>query len=234
MTRRAGPPAFDGEGLSSEDVERLSSAAEELHGYVRATDLEPRDELRARIMAVLADEPTPAPLTAMASAARDRRAAGLISALRDLWRVALSGGRPILVRLPAALAVLVLAGSVGGVSVLAAAGAWTVLHPQPTVTPTPSGNPGPVVTPTVQPGASDGPMMTPAPSSGAMPGRSNTPMASTMPEPSMGPTASPMTRPTATMKPMSTSNSTASSMPSPTQHPGPTAMPGSSQLPGHP
>ena len=225
MTRRPDPTWDNGdEGYPPEDVERMRSAAVELDVYARATDVDGRDELRARIMAALADEPTPAPLTAMAAAAHERRAAGLVAGFRDLWRVALSGGRPLLVRLPAALAVLVLVGAVGGTGALAAAGAWTVLHPAPTATPSPTANPGPIVVPSVRPGASGTPMPTASPSSGASPFSTSAPMPTAMPRPTMGPTMSPMPKPSATPVPMVTSTPMATAMP--THHPEATHQPG--------
>jgi hypothetical protein len=154
------------------DAERIRSAAVELERYVRATDLAPRVRLGAQIMETLEAEPVPAPLTALGAAARGRRLRAMLSALGDAWRVAWSGGRPIAIRLSAAVAVLVLVVAVGSLGGLAAVGAWSVLQPE-RPTPSPSVDLVPVVVPPVdsEPSrietpatAAPGPTPTPSPS----------------------------------------------------------------------
>ena len=216
MTARGGiDNPWEADPVTPADGERIRSAAAELERFALATDVAPRAGLAASILATLEAEPTPAPLTALTAATRRRRLGAMLAALRDAWRVTWSGGRPVGIRLSAAMAVLVLVVTTGSVGGLAAVGAWTVLQPAPTI-PAPSVDQVPVVVPPVQPSASPAaPMGTAAPT----PSGSPAPTASPRPAPSAAPTHTP--RPT--MKP--TLRPTAMPTHMPTHHPDPTSMP---------
>ena len=202
----------------SADLEMARSAAAALEHEARANTMQPRNDLQARVLAALEAEPTPAPLTALSSAARDRRAAGMLAALRDLWGVAWSGGRPWMVRVPAALAVLVLLGGVGSAGGLAAVGAWNTLQREGrSAEPSPTDDRVPIVVP-------------PSPSS--MPVE---PVAAPSPTPTTKPTVRPTPSSTArpTLRPSATHSPTPRPAPTPTHHPEATHHPDATHAPGH-
>lgn len=207
--------------FTATEIERIRSAAGELEHYARGTHLAPRAELAARIAAAIEQEPAPAPLTAMAQAAREHRATGLMAGLRDLWRVTWSGGRPVAIRLSAALVVLLLVAGVGSAGGLAAVGAWNALRPDATTTPAPSVPQVPVVVPPVRPSIPVEPLVSPTPLETPAPRPSPT----AAPSPTPRPSARPTTRPTHT--PMHTP------MPAPTHHPDATHQAEPTHAPGH-
>jgi outer membrane biosynthesis protein TonB len=161
----------------------------------------------------------------MAQAAREHRLTGLMAGLRDLWRVTWSGGRPLAIRLSAALVVLLLVAGVGSAGGLAAVGAWNALRPDATTTPAPSIPQLPVVVPPVQPSVPAEPLATPPPLEAPTPTASPTPRPTAPPSPTPRPSAHPTTRPTRT--PMHTP------MPAPTHHPDPTHQAEPTHEPGH-
>lgn len=213
-------------GPRSDEVEQTRVTAAELEQYVRATEVEPDPEVRSRILAALADEPVPAPLAAMATAAHEHRGRAVLAGLRDVWRVAWSGGRPVGIRLSAALAVVLLVAGVGSASGLAAAGAWSVLHPSAQA-PIPSPSlPPPSGHPTATPSASSSPATSPSEMPSAMPTGMPRPSATTMPMP----TATPM-MPSSTPAPTPMSTHAPTSTPMSTHHPAPSSMPGETRHP---
>ena len=107
MTGRGGMSnPWKADEVGPADAEQIRGAAAELERFAQATDIAPRAGLGAQIMAALAAEPTPAPLTALSYATRRRRLAAMLAALRDTWRVAWTGGRPVAIRLSAAMVVV--------------------------------------------------------------------------------------------------------------------------------
>jgi hypothetical protein len=229
MTARGGiGNPWEADPVAAVDAERMRSAAAELERFARATDAAPRAGLAASIMATLAFEPTPAPLTALSEATRRRRLGGMLAALRDAWRVTWSGGRPVAIRLSAAMAVLVLVVMTASVGGLTAVGAWTVLQPAPTI-PAPSVDQVPVVVPPVQPSASPvTPMVTPAPTPSGSPAPTASPRAtpSTTAPHTPRPTMKPTPRPTAMPTHKPTHHPAPTSRPMPTHHPEPSHDPG--------
>jgi len=214
-----------GDAFTATEIERIRSAAGELQHYARAAHPAPRQDLAARIAAAIEREPTPAPLTVMAQAAREHRAAGLVAGLRDLWRVTWSGPRPLAIRLSAALVVLLLVAAVGSAGGLAAVGAWNALRPEATTTPAPSIPQLPVVGPPVQPSVPAEPLVTPPPVETPAPAPSTTPRPTTPPSPTPRPTARPTPRPTHSPR--------HTPMPAPTHHPDATHQAEPTHEPGH-
>ena len=212
MTGRGGMNhPWEADEVAPADARQIRTAAAELERFARATDFAPRAGLSAQIMASLAAEPTPAPLTALSDATRRRRLAAMLAALRDTWRVTFTGGRPVAIRLSAAMVVVVLLATVGSAGGLAAVGAWSVLNPPATSpAPSPSVDQPPVVVPPAQPSLSV-----------------TMPPATMGPEPSMSPAPTQSQRPTSSATPMPTTRPTTKPMPAPmpTHHPEPTAMP---------
>ncbi len=202
------PDAFD-----PAEVAAIRATADALEAYARATDVAPRPGAAANILAAIAAEPTPAPLVAMASSVRARRPARIAAALRDAWRVAWSGPRPVGIRLSSALVVLLLVAVVASGGGMAAAAAWSALQPGPSTPPTPTqlpivvppANPSPSVEPTpsavpTNPTATSGPSLSRSPMSTPQMTPMPTPHPTSMQAP--GPTTMPM--PTSTLVPMPT------------------------------
>ncbi|HYM83852.1 MAG TPA: hypothetical protein VEY67_06850 [Candidatus Dormibacteraeota bacterium] len=183
-----------------------------------------------RVMAAVEAQPDPAPVAAAARAIRQGRPAGLVAALGDAWRVALGGGRPLVVRAQAAA--LVVAAALGSVSLTGAAvvGAASVLAPEPSappiVSPSPSPSPSPSLTPSPSPApsessedatsptASEDPSEDPSEAASETPEHTSTPEATSTPERSTE-------RPTATPEP--THSSEPGQSPEGTHSPEPTS-----------
>ncbi len=228
-TRRFLPDELGGEAgpgggrPSSAELAEALAAARELEALASAGEVRPSAEFVERVMAVLAEEPLPAPAVAAGMAARAGRLGVALGALVDLWRVAWSGGRPLAVRAQAlafVLVVLLAAGSLGG---LAAAGAWSVLSParppelSPAVSPVLAPSPSPsALPPATQPTE---PSPSPEPSSSAEP--SSTPALSPAPSPRQSPTPGP----TRTPRPTTTTTPSPSPTPSPSKTPEPSETP---------
>ena len=209
------------DAFSATEIERIRSAAVELEHYARGTHLAPRENLAARIAAAIIQEPMPAPLAVMAHAARERRITGLVAGLRDLWRVTWSGGRPVAIRLSAALVVLLVVVGLGSAGGLAAVGAWNALRPDVTTTPAPSVPQLPVVVPPLPSSLPVEPLVTSMPLETAVPMSSPSSRPTETPSPTPRPTAMPTPRPTHTP------------MPAPTHHPDPTHRAEPTHEPGH-
>ena len=199
--------------LTPDERDRIRSAAESLERYADRTTPGPRPGLALDIMAAIADEPMPAPLTAMTAAARGGRPSGVLAGLRDAWRVATSGGRPAGIRFSAALAVLLAVAVVGGGFGAIGAAAWNAWFvpaptppvvlpspPQATERPaaTPTGSPAPLPTPAVTPSPSPEPTVrhTPRPTPKATPRSTPKPTPRRTPRPTWTPSTTHHPEPT--------------------------------------
>lgn len=170
------PTEVESDGTVDETLAALS-VARELEWYRDATDVEPGPGLIDQVMSAVTAEPRPAPLVAAASAIRSRRLGAILSSLRDVWRVAWSGPRPVAVRATALALVAITLVSLGSVGSLAIVGAWNTINPDrpqlvspsperaaPTpIAPAPSRSSEPNATPTSRPTAEPAPTPTPTP-----------------------------------------------------------------------
>jgi uncharacterized membrane protein YgcG len=188
FTMESHPPFRPGELAGSDDASasgaeeaELLSMARDLERLARSGDVTPSADFAERVAAAIATEPMPQPATAAGSALRRRRMGQLIAAVRDSWRIAWSGNRPLAMRAQAAALVLVAVLALGSVGGLAAAGAWSAL--------------GPHAIPTAVPAVSASPSATPSPSEEP----SKSPESSPSSEPSESPEDSP--QPTRTSRP---------------------------------
>ena len=214
---------FDPSELSGSDdvTEQAASSASTAEALAMARELEgldagairPSDGFTDRVLAAIADEPLPQPMRVAGLAAREGRFGAMLGALRDTWRVAWTGGRPMAARAPAMALVLVLVFAVGSVGSFAAVGAFNALVPQSHETPSPSFVPPSQLT---SPDSSFEPTGTPEPSESVGPGE--TPEASETPEP------------TETVEPGKTPEATET--PEPTETPGDTPRPIRTPQPG--
>jgi hypothetical protein len=165
----SGPGRFDPSELRTpgqpdpplvEQADALS-AAREIESFVASDVIGPTEGFDDRVMAAIAAEPAPRVVVRDGTTVRGGRPAAFLLAIRDAWRVATTGGRPLAVRAQALALVLIV---VLGVGALTAATAITVGGflrgtnvPQPSVQPSPSFAPapsGPVPSGTVAPSAS--------------------------------------------------------------------------------
>ncbi|MFL5679859.1 MAG: hypothetical protein ACJ77B_04595 [Chloroflexota bacterium] len=165
MTMGRAPFGPDELPLESGDAANLATSlriGRELDGFAADTSIEPSADFTTRVMAAVAQEPTPRPVAAASRAVAAGRPLGFLAALRDSWRVATTGGRPALIRAQALAFVLVAFLTVGGVAGFAGAAALRLLDPDdvpppaPIVapTPTPPVSPTPTPTPTSTPTSS--------------------------------------------------------------------------------
>jgi hypothetical protein len=135
MTGPFGPAELDGadEPLTVVDQAEAFRTARELEAAAMAADVRPSAGFSTRVMAAVAAEPLPGPVTALGWAARRGRLRAAAAALADAWRLAWSGGRPLAARAQALAVVVVLVLTAASVSGLAVAGVAGMLR-QPSVT----------------------------------------------------------------------------------------------------
>ncbi len=114
-------------GAGLQDQVDILGVARALEWVAADDEVIPHTGFADRVMASIAAEPSPRPLAAAIGAIRARRPRAAFGALADLWRVAWTGGRPLVVRAPAlGLATMLLIGSLA-VGALGAGAAITVL-----------------------------------------------------------------------------------------------------------
>jgi hypothetical protein len=133
-----------GDGLG--DVVEI---ARDLEAYAEIGWAGPTSAFEDRVMAAIAGEPTPRLLAGT----------GPIATLRQAWRLAWTGGRPLAVRVQAMVLVLIAAlvlGAGGSLAVVAASRVFTPpvdqsVAPTPTPPPSPTPTQGPTPSPTASP-----------------------------------------------------------------------------------
>jgi uncharacterized membrane protein YgcG len=163
---------FEASELDGDDAELagLLRTARDLESFAASEHAAPSADFEDRVMAAIAAEPAP----------RAVMAGGFIATVRNAWRLAWSGGRPMAVRAQAFALLLIVAVAFGSVGSLAVVGAARLLtppvSPPPTVLPTPSPSPS------VPPSPSPSPSVVPSPS--VSPSPSPTPSATDTEEPS--------------------------------------------------
>ena len=231
MSRTFRPAELSGSDDSAPtaaELAELAPVARDIETAFAAGDVHPSTGFVDRVMSMITAEPVPHPAIAVGLAVRGLRPGALLRSLGDMWRVAMTGGRPFVVRAQAGALVLAAVVALTSLSGIAAAGAWQLLAPsvlqpgaqtpvpliptpspsvEPTASPEPTRSPDPSTTPTpALPSSSGGPSETP---SGDRPSES----------PSRAPGPTPTARP--------------SERPGQTETPQPTQTPGSTETP-HP
>jgi hypothetical protein len=175
---------IDGGRVTAPEIAASMAVARELDALVMAETPAPTPDFASRVMAAVAAEPAPQPVTAFARALAGGRVVGMLAAVRDAWRVSTSAGRPTPVRAQA-LALVLLAllafGSLAGISG-AAIGLFDSRRPDPSSLPT-----FPAI-------------VRPSPSSLRLPEDSPTPTPPP-PTPDTSPDPTPSPKPTATVRP---------------------------------
>lgn len=175
------------------------AVAHGLEAFLLAPTPAPSPAFATRVMAAIAAEPAPQPVSAFAQALAGGRFRAMLAALRDAWRVSTSAGRPARVRAQA-LALVLLAllafGSLAGIAG-AAVGLFESRQPSPPPLPT-----RPAVVP-------PSPVTRPADDVSPLPTPTGSPELTESPQPSA--TASPTARPTP--RPIATPRRTASPRP---------------------
>lgn len=164
LHRRFDPSELD--GGDDADLAGLLGTARDLESFAANEYASPSSDFEDRVMAAIAAEPAP----------RAIAAGGFIATLRNAWRLAWSGSRPMAVRAQAFALLLIVAVALGSVGSLAAVGAARLLSPQvtppPTLLPSPSPSlpppsispsPPPSPTPSVPPSVSPSPTVTVSP-----------------------------------------------------------------------
>jgi hypothetical protein len=201
---------LDGRGVNAAAIGASLAVARELDALVAAPVPDPTPGFASRVMAAIATEPVPQPLTVFTAALVHGRLTGMLAALRDAWRVSTSAGRPAPVRAQAFALVLLVVLTVGSVAGMAGAAAG-LFDSRP-----PDGSPFPTAPALVLPEPSTEPTDKVAPTPTADP---SSPEATT-PAPSRKPTvtARPTTR--ATQRPTATPRRTATPEPTGTDDSG--------------
>ncbi len=210
-----------GDAATAGEQAEAMGTARELEWLAAADDVAPSAGFADRVMAAVAAEPTPRPVTAAATAARQGAVLGVLGALGDLWRVAWTGGRPLAARAPAiALVLLLVVGTVGVGAVGVGALGQLLDRPAESPSPTQVASPSP---PPASPSVSPLPSASPSPSPDASPSPSPSAEPEESPEPGESPDATSQAGPTARPRPTDT--------PRPTRTPRPTETPEPSETP---
>lgn len=134
MGKRFDPSELDGGDAA--ELSGLLRTARDLEAFAASEHSMPSADFEDRVMAAIAAEPPP----------RAMLAGGFITGIRNAWRLAWSGGRPMAVRAQAFALLLVVAVAVGSVGSLAAVGVARLLSPEippPSLLPNPSPSPSP-------------------------------------------------------------------------------------------
>jgi hypothetical protein len=155
-------------GSPAADATDLLGAARDLEAYADIGWTGPSANFEDRVMTAIAVEPAP----------RLLGGPGIVATLRQAWRLAWSGGRPIAVRAQAIalvlLATVALAGA-GSIAVVAASRFMTSqVEPPPTIQPSPSPTPSPTPSPSISPSPSPSVSPAPTPTSTARPSATET------------------------------------------------------------
>jgi hypothetical protein len=143
MGKRFDPSELDGGDAA--ELSGLLRTARDLEAFAASEHSMPSADFEDRVMAAIAAEPPP----------RAMLAGGFITGIRNAWRLAWSGGRPMAVRAQAFALLLVVAVAVGSVGSLAAVGVARLLSPEippPSLLPNPSPSPS---LPSASPSPSD-------------------------------------------------------------------------------
>ena len=150
----------DGGATTDPAAAELLAMARDLEAFARSESVVPSVEFEERVMAAIALEPPP-------RAVSTGGIAGLVTVVRDAWRMTWSGGRPLAVRAQALAIVLLAAVAFGSVGSVALVGAGRLLsqNPAPVVTPSPSPTPSPTPIPSMSPPPSPTPSASPSPTS---------------------------------------------------------------------
>lgn len=215
-----------GMDLPADEIAADARIARELEGVADRGTVKPSADFADRVMASIANEPTPAPAVAAGSAVKRLSLVALVASVRDAVRITFGHGFPAAARAQALAVVLVALVAVGGVTA-GAAGALGAFNtddhsPAPTTLPTPlvTTSPSPSAEPTPteeQPSDS----LAPSDSPSVEPSESEDPTES--PEPSRSP------EPTETAQPHNSGGNSGSSgsnpTPRPTKTPRPTPTP---------
>ena len=131
--------------------------ARDLEAFARSESVTPSVDFEDRVMAALADEPPPRPVSS-------HGVSGLVGLVRDSWRLVWSGNRPVAVRAQALAFVLLAAIALGSLGSLAAVGVGRLLSEAQPAPPTVIPAPLPTTTPSPTPSASPSPSASPTPS----------------------------------------------------------------------
>jgi hypothetical protein len=152
---------FDASELGDGDVQGDAAAAEllaiarDLEAYARTDSVALSADFEDRVMTAIAGEPPPV---------RVRGLLGIVTLVRDSWRLAWSSDRPVAVRAQALAFVLLAAVALGSLGSLATVGVGALLSPDgptPTVEPAPLPTPSPSPVPRPSPSSSPTPSATP-------------------------------------------------------------------------
>lgn len=147
-----GPRSFDPRELGDARVDELDAAAE-VAGWLEASVTDapgtPSTGFGDRVMAALADEPTPSTVGFLVPVRRRGLLGGFTDSVRQAWASVGGNGRPVFARASAlayVLAVAIAGSALAGAATIGVAGALGIFGPTPTQTVAPP-TLGPIVTP---------------------------------------------------------------------------------------
>ncbi len=138
--RRFDPAEIDsdaGSGPSEAEFAQAMVAARELELLMARDTAGPTVGFEDRVMATIATEPAPRLLVRPGRTVRGGLPVAFLVSVRDAWRVATVGGRPLAIRAQAMAFVLLVILAAGSLSAVLVVGAASVLAPEPSPTSTP-------------------------------------------------------------------------------------------------
>src|SRR6187401_329426 len=124
-SRRFDPSELQTPGVAEPSAAELADAlgaARDLEALAASDGIRPTEGFDDRVMAAIALEPAPRAVVTSGSAVRGTGPAAFLSAFRNAWRVATTGGRPFVVRAEAlafVFIVLLAAGTLTGAGAIA-------------------------------------------------------------------------------------------------------------------
>ena len=156
-----------GPGPSDAELAEAMVAARELETLIARDAVGPTVGFEDRVMAAIATEPAPRLFGRPAASVRGGWPVAFVLSIRDAWRVATSGGRPVALRAQAMAFVLLVVLATGSISLFAVGASGlldssdgptpTLPGPSPSVVPSPSATPSPSVVPSPSPSATPSP-----------------------------------------------------------------------------
>ena len=218
-----------GPGPSDAEIAQAMIAARELETLTELDTVGPSVGFEERVMTAIAAEPAPRLRLRSAQAVRGGFPVAFLLSVRDAWRLATGGGRPLAIRAQAMAFVLLVVLATGSFSTVIAVGAASFLSSGPSPSPTlPGRTAHPTVGPTQNPTDGLAPTTTPSPSPSD--GQTTEPTATDEPGETAEPTetdeAGGPTGPGDTAKPTRTPRATETHEPEETDQPDETDDPG--------
>lgn len=216
-----------GAGPSDTELAQAMLAARELESLSARDAAGPTVGFEDRVMVAIASEAAPRLIVRPGHSVRGGLPAAFLASVRDAWRIAVGGGRPLVIRAQAVAFVLLVTLAFGSISVFAAVGASNLLAgpslspntPAPTVSPDPASSPSPTGLKSPSPTPPPAAVETMPPGVSVEPGTTAEPTDAAEPTETGGTGAHDTAKPTKTPRPTETAEPNETNEPGETDEP---------------